>query len=298
MATDSATGGPAEYRKLIEQFGPWTAHSLRVTDDLWTTPVASGFARSKHIMSALLTCCGGSLTGKRILDLGCLEGGFLCECAALGAEEAVGIECKPANLAKVRYTIERQGLENARVVDGDARAVDKQSLGRFDVILILGLLYHFEADAIVPFLERIADMCRGAVIIDTLLAAEEWTDYPDRLRKSVSEEMVQVELGGKTVEGRHYAEFAPGVGREDMDRRLWAAMDNRRSFLPTRDALVGLLGAVGFDDVWMPCASVYGPNLPRKVFLCWKRERWDPVLFRGTGPGGSNLAPESGVRED
>src|SRR4029450_5185232 len=58
----------------------WTAHNLELAPDVWTMPGSPDLVKEDLRFKAILQMCralyGGRLSPLRMLDLGCLEGGY------------------------------------------------------------------------------------------------------------------------------------------------------------------------------------------------------------------------------
>lgn len=80
---------------------------------------------------------------RRVLELGCLEGGHTFPLAA-AAREVVAIDVQAGNLEKCRWLTAVLGTRNIRWVEADLETDALDSLGRFDVIYCSGLLYHLQ----------------------------------------------------------------------------------------------------------------------------------------------------------
>jgi SAM-dependent methyltransferase len=170
----------------------------------------------------------------RILDLACLEGQCCIEFARRGAAAVVGIEGRGQNLAKARFAKEALSLDQLELLQDDVRNLDRDRHGEFDVVLCLGILYHLDGPDVLPFLQRIASVCRGIAIVEThiSLAAEE-----------------QRQHGGRVYWGRSFREHDSDSSRQTRLRSAWASIDNEFSFIPTRPSLINALGDVGFTTV-------------------------------------------------
>ncbi len=98
--------------------------------------------RFRHFMPHLVESQGGSLKGKRVLDIACNSGFWSLQCALLGAE-VVGFDARPELIEQANLLKSIIGLDNVdfRVLDFwdmSPEALD----GTFDVVLNLGILYH------------------------------------------------------------------------------------------------------------------------------------------------------------
>jgi SAM-dependent methyltransferase len=92
---------------------------------------------------AMFKTFAGPLQGKRVLELGPLEGGHTLQLARAGAS-VVGIEGHEANYERCLYIKELFGLTNAEFILGDLRTFDFESLGQFDAVFNVGVLYHLD----------------------------------------------------------------------------------------------------------------------------------------------------------
>jgi SAM-dependent methyltransferase len=173
----------------------------------------------------------GDPSGLRVLDLGSYEGAHSLALARAGAE-VVSVEGREDNARHTRAAKEKEGLENLTVVVGDARE-EVARHGRFDVVVCLGLLYHFTADELGPFLDAlVATDCRLAIV------------------------ETQVGLSGPksfTYRGHEYR----GVEEPENVERPAASLDNPVSFWPTKPSLLNLLTRAGFTSI----AEARVPNI-------------------------------------
>jgi len=65
-----------------------------------------------HVWPALLDLCGGSLTGRRVLDVACNCGGFSVEAAKSGAAFVLGIDVVDRYLEQAEFIKRALALEN------------------------------------------------------------------------------------------------------------------------------------------------------------------------------------------
>ena len=150
---------PREYEKIH-----WW-HSIELGDGIVTPGVKSAQQLQEEFTRLQLTA--EMLQGKRVLDIGCNDGFMCLACERLGAE-VVGID-----------GIFRDGLKYVRAYLNpkfqfyciDLMSPSFLELGRFDVILYFGVLYH----SIYPFeqITRIASVCSSGA---TLFLESEYYD--------------------------------------------------------------------------------------------------------------------------
>jgi SAM-dependent methyltransferase len=144
------TQARAELERKAEALRPWRYDhqigAFRIKGDAVTAPVHGGLGRGADIMRHLLKAivATGDVSRMRAIDLGCLEGHYtelLCEA---GFSEVVGVDLSPAHIARARFLLnEVHGYDRVRIIEGNVEDDGfLTSLGRFDVIVFHGLLYH------------------------------------------------------------------------------------------------------------------------------------------------------------
>src|SRR5262245_24302551 len=125
---------------MRDLLGEWN-HNVRLADGIYTAHVDELYPAHREVMEIVNTALGGVFAGKRVLDIGCLEGYFAAECALQGAD-VIGIEGRRFNLAKCEFVKSALGIERLRFAQDDALAITRERYGGFDAVLALGLLYH------------------------------------------------------------------------------------------------------------------------------------------------------------
>jgi tRNA (mo5U34)-methyltransferase len=107
------------------------------------------------------------LAGKRVLDVGMSDGFFAFECERRGAT-VIGLDnySSPYIDSPSGFQVAKQIL-NSRVelVVGDFLTFDLQSLGKFDLVLFLGVLYHLRDP--LGAIDRLASINAEQTIIET-----------------------------------------------------------------------------------------------------------------------------------
>ena len=223
------TRGDIEQGRLdvIEKWGPWIGFNIDLGGGVYTIGprlVGSAERRVTRIAQAVSDLLGGSLDGVRILDLGSHEGAFGIEMALRGAE-VVCVEGRESHVAKAAFAKGCLGLDRLEIVRSDVRQIDPVRLGRFEIVLCLGVLYHLPATALAPLLEALASMCTGFCIVETQISLRPLRSFG---------------VDGRSYSGRTYGEDPAQPG---------AAMDGEDSFWLTRPSLLNLLADVGFTSV-------------------------------------------------
>lgn len=223
-------------QEIIDRFGTWTNHNIRLKDDLYTIDnnLVGSEVKVQRFLQAIVDLTGRSFSNLRVLDLACLEGLYGIELALQGAQ-VVGIEGREANLEKARFTQEILGLDNIKFFQDDVRNLSPDKYGQFDVVLCLGIFYHLDAPDVFEFAQNIERVCTQLAIFDTHVSRSSQRSYLYKDRE---------------YWGRNYTE----------DETLWASIGNSSSVWLTRPSLYNLLVDVGFSSVYechMPMISKY-----------------------------------------
>ena len=124
--------------------------------------------RFRHFMPWLLDANGGTLAGKRVLDIACNSGFWSIQCALLGAREVVGFDARAELIEQANLIASIVGVNNTefRVLDfWDMRP--EAVGGSFDVVLNLGILYHLPKA--LEALELTKAVARKHIVLDTVV---------------------------------------------------------------------------------------------------------------------------------
>ena len=226
----------------IKKLLPFTAHKVKLGENLYTTPTGYDCTQS-FLFAALLERNGGTFEGKRVLDLGCLEGGFTIGFAKYGAKEAVGIEARRLNIERCNLVKELLGMKNVNFIRQNAKNIHKGDLGTFDDIFLSGLLYHI--DDPYTFLKQCYELLvtDGIMIIDTHIASPDFCGHQCIL------DTVELSVDSKKYQGRWCIEYPEIATTDQIEGALWSSYGNYRSFFPFEESLMRMLNDVGFKDV-------------------------------------------------
>jgi tRNA (mo5U34)-methyltransferase len=161
-----------------------------------------------------------SLAGLTVLDIGAWDGFFSFEAERRGAARVVAADHYSwhglgwdTGAGKAGFLLAREAL-GSRVEDLDLDVMDlsPERAGTFDVVFLLGVLYHLPHPLLA--LEKVASVTRGTLILETV-----------------------VDLVGIR---RPAAAFYPGRELNNDPTNWWG---------PNPAAVHGMLHAVGFEDV-------------------------------------------------
>lgn len=168
--------------------------------------------RRRYFFDALLQVSGGSLQGRRVLDLGCNAGFWSLQALQHGAEFVLGVDIAAEQIEQAELVFEAKRVERSRYQLQRGDALDLDGRERFDVVLCLGLLEQLARP--VELFERMAATGADLIVIDTDLA------------RGGSSSFELVRRGD------------PGE-----------AFDCELALLPTREAVIELAGEFGFQTV-------------------------------------------------
>jgi SAM-dependent methyltransferase len=235
-------------RRLAAQ--SWTAHNIELMPGVSTLPGTPPFLSTNlHLLSifrVLDLLYPAGLTGLRVADLGCLEGGFALAFAQRGAE-VVGVEARPDNLAKCALLKEHFGLPNLTFRQADVKTFTVESFGSFDVVLALGILYHLDDPA--AWLDQVARATRGVLFVDTHYAPfDEHAMAALDARLRTLGPLEDRLFGVWPTKGRWFEEYQTEAQRVAMP---WASFSNPRSFWLTKASLVQTLSMLCRFEVVM-----------------------------------------------
>ena len=126
--------------------------------------------RKKYFFDPLVRLLGGSLAGKRVLDLGCNAGFWSLRAIGGGCDYILGIDGRQEHIDQANFVFEVKEIPKRRYdfVEGNIFDLDLRKFGKFDVVLCLGLMYHISKP--MELLEQISKVDSDVLVIDTTIA--------------------------------------------------------------------------------------------------------------------------------
>jgi len=226
------------------EHGPWTAHNIEVEPGLFTiAPASPDRAQQRATLYSGLatTLLRQPVRARKILDLGCLEGGISLALAQQGAH-CTGVDVRPSHLAKAAFASRALRLHRrCRWLEADVTDPNLwKRLGRFDLVICSGLLYHLDAGDLLPLLHHLRTACsdRGMALIDTNIAPAP---------------QACVELPGQPpLWGCHWEEHPPAADQQERLAASWSSYRNNQAFWLTERSLTNALITAGFGTVLKP----------------------------------------------
>jgi SAM-dependent methyltransferase len=128
--------------RRLEALRPFD-HDIEIEAGVWTNSATTRLRAIRELLwPTLLRLCGGSLDGLRVLDVGCNCGGVSFLAEEHGAAEVVGVDPHARNIGQAVALRDELGSRRTNFVQSDIDAYLEAQPRAFDVVLLLGVLYH------------------------------------------------------------------------------------------------------------------------------------------------------------
>jgi hypothetical protein len=108
---------------------------------------------------------GGSLAGHNAIDIACHQGWFSTKLVEWNADSVLAVDARAEHVADTTLIRDALGLSQLKVLQSDVHMLDQANLGRFDLVLMLGLIYHLENP--VGALRQARALTRNACVVET-----------------------------------------------------------------------------------------------------------------------------------
>jgi tRNA (mo5U34)-methyltransferase len=186
--------------------------------------------RWQMLQSCLAKRLGTAVEGLTALDLASHQGWFALKMAQAGFASVQGIDARESHVSDSTLIADIYGLDQLSFRQGDIHSLDPAQEGQFDVVLMLGLLYHLEDP--VGALRACRAMCRNLCLIETQIVPgmNGYVDYG-------SYQYVRPLKGSF------------GIIDETEETHGPEASITGICLVPSLDALLWILRKVGFSDV-------------------------------------------------
>jgi tRNA (mo5U34)-methyltransferase len=188
--------------------------------------------RAEMIEARVRAALADAGPGATALDLACNEGWFSQRLLEWGASRVVALDIREHNLRRAALLRDHYGIPPDRLEfrQADVFEVDPKELGTYDVVLLLGLIYHVENPMGVL---RLARQCtRGLCVVETQL----------------TQQVEPIVHGNGRADELHEAEGSFAVVIEAGDNPL-ASTGKVLSLVPNRTALAQMAEIAGFEHV-------------------------------------------------
>lgn len=190
------------------------------------------FLPGRNDVQTLLDYVGlpGDLTGKRVLDIGAWNGGFSFECERRGAAEVVALSLENPDETGFNRLKASLGSKVSYVLDS-VYNLDPDVLGRFDIVLFLGVLYHLRYPLLA--VDKLRAVTKGELFVETHVMDECFIDAG-----KTSDEAVPLTRVSRRLRDVPLWQFYRH-GELSQDRSNW--------FGPNVAAVLDGFGSAGFD---------------------------------------------------
>ncbi len=163
-----------EIRDRIERLGPWfyefdLGEHGRTVSMLPPEVLPIHSTRLEMMSRAVTGHFGSRLREATAIDVGCHEGYYSIALARQGLKHVLGVDVREASLAKARFVSEALAVENISWRQANCETLGPE-LGRFDLCLFLGLLYHLENPMLC--LRNIARVTAELCVVETQVIDE------------------------------------------------------------------------------------------------------------------------------
>lgn len=198
-----------ELRQRIAAFPRW--HYRFDFEDGISTPIAKPEEMNRHrqrrnyFFEALLEVNGGTLEGKRVLDLGCNAGFWSLQAIEAGADFVLGVDGREMHVEQANLVFEAKGVDRARYRFEEANIFAHDFAEQFDIVLCLGLMYHISKP--VELFEIVARVNAETVVIDTSISFAPSSFFEvkrdhnlDDPRNAIDYEIVLIPTRGAVIE--------------------------------------------------------------------------------------------------
>jgi len=196
--------------------------------------------RWQMLDSCLDEMLGSGRAGMSALDLASHQGWFAARMAQSGFAPVLGIDARQSHVDDSTLISRIYGLDHLSFQKGDIHRQNPDQLGTFDVVLMLGLLYHLENP--IGALRTCRALCRKLCFIETQIVPgmSGWVDYG-------SYQFVRPLKGSF------------GIVDETEETHGPEASITGICLVPSLDALLWILRKVGFSsaEVLEPHAGAY-----------------------------------------
>lgn len=230
----------AEIRSPTRWMYPWRLTPEVVTPVLGPELPSIHETRARMIEPVVRQALSQAGPGATVLDLGCNEGWFAHRALEWGAASVVAIDVREVNIRRAEMVREHFGIapERLRFERTSVFDLDPEQLGSFDVVLVLGLIYHLEDP--VGALRIARRHTRGTAVVEAQLTE---SNDPIRLGWGETDSYRETEA--------HWAALVEPAEEQRDDGNLLSSFGGVISLVPNRAALIQALEVVGYRDVRM-----------------------------------------------
>lgn len=133
--------------------------------------------RTQMLDAALQRTFADGFDGLRAIDLACHQGWFAVHAAQRGFGSVLGVDARSEHIADASLIRDLLDLRQLTFQRDDVMTLDTDALGKHDLVLCLGLIYHLENP--VGALRVARALCKRLCLIETQIVPGQtgWVDY-------------------------------------------------------------------------------------------------------------------------
>jgi SAM-dependent methyltransferase len=171
-----------------------------------------------------------------VVDLGCCEGWFGHKLLEWGASRVVGVDVREVNVRRAELVRDHFGISPDRLSFVHAGVHEVPQIGEFDIVLVLGLIYHLEDP--VGALRVARRLCRGHVLVESQLTE---LNEPIEHGWGVAGEFMRSEA--------HWVSYLEPADWQEDKGNVTASFAGVLSLIPNRAAMLQAMAVAGFDEL-------------------------------------------------
>ena len=185
----------------------------------------------KHAFPALIDVCGGSLKGKRVLDVACNCGGFSVEAAKHNSDYVLGIDVVDHYIEQANFIKRALRLRHVEFKVMNIESLERSKVGLFDITFCFGILYHLENP--IHAMKQLSSITESIMLVDTTVML-----IPTYMKFLLKKPLWLMN-------------FPPVSNSQskDIGTSLWRSREKVVQFSPNENAVVDLLKFLGFSKV-------------------------------------------------
>lgn len=239
--------GPQQVLDIFK--GEWSS-AMPAGSGLQTQPGRAPLFEDDRVTWAVAQA--GGVRGKRILEIGPLEGGHSTMLERAGAAEVVAVEANTRSFLKCLCVKEVFGLRAVRFHLGDCMAFMERDPGGWDMVFASGILYHMQDP--MHFLALLPKMAPKLLL---------WTHFYDerivRGTPALAHKFGPLQRG--TRDG-HGFEFVEQSYKEALQWSGFCGGSATTSLWLTRETILGFLRHLGYGRIEVSFETPDHPNGP------------------------------------
>ena len=123
--------------------------------------------RLEMLLSAVGPIVSGDWSKHSVIDVACHQGYFSTQLAQMGVRDVLAVDARTEHVADAELIAKALDLANMRVRQFDVHALTPETVGRFDIVLMLGLIYHLENPVGALRVARALTQDQGICLVET-----------------------------------------------------------------------------------------------------------------------------------